>query len=262
MSTASKTKDNHDEAIHNIYNFSEPLESTRKRGFKVAKKHLTPSRESIDKTTRWSTLFLAVFVLFFSISYVKTSIAKPFIREKKNIPNLDLLALGGQDAGVFGADNSLLGVDTDEDGLSDYDEVNTFFTSPFLEDSDSDGISDFDEIQEGTDPVEIGITVPDQTQDGALPFGTQPSLNSNQFNSGQLDELLQLYNSLPDNDSQSLVNLFEAQNTGAFDVGSLSPSDLRTLLLQQGVSNELLTKVSDDELQELVADTLRTLENQ
>ncbi|MCF7795883.1 hypothetical protein K9M42_02215 [Patescibacteria group bacterium] len=43
-------------------------------------------------------------------------------------------------------------VDTDGDGLSDFDEENIFFTSKYLVDSDGDGVSDFLEIKTGTDP--------------------------------------------------------------------------------------------------------------
>ncbi len=46
-------------------------------------------------------------------------------------------------------------VDTDGDGLSDYDEVNVFHTSPFLADSNSDGINDYDSIKRGIDPNAI-----------------------------------------------------------------------------------------------------------
>ncbi|MFC1702876.1 hypothetical protein ACFLZO_00225, partial [Patescibacteria group bacterium] len=42
--------------------------------------------------------------------------------------------------------------DTDFDGISDFDELYVFRTSPFLEDSDSDGIGDGDEITNQTDP--------------------------------------------------------------------------------------------------------------
>ncbi len=42
--------------------------------------------------------------------------------------------------------------DTDGDGLSDYDELYTFNTSPYIADSDSDGVSDKDEVNRGTDP--------------------------------------------------------------------------------------------------------------
>lgn len=42
--------------------------------------------------------------------------------------------------------------DTDHDGLSDYDELYLYHTSPYLADSDSDGIQDAVEIAQGTDP--------------------------------------------------------------------------------------------------------------
>ena len=42
--------------------------------------------------------------------------------------------------------------DTDSDGISDYDELNVFATSPYIADSDSDGRSDGTEIVEGGDP--------------------------------------------------------------------------------------------------------------
>ncbi len=43
-------------------------------------------------------------------------------------------------------------IDTDQDGLTDYLEVNQYNTSPYIADSDSDGISDGDEVKRGTDP--------------------------------------------------------------------------------------------------------------
>jgi hypothetical protein len=42
--------------------------------------------------------------------------------------------------------------DTDRDGLSDYDELYLYHTSPYLADSDSDGMQDAVEIAQGTDP--------------------------------------------------------------------------------------------------------------
>jgi hypothetical protein len=45
-----------------------------------------------------------------------------------------------------------LNSDTDGDGLSDFDEVRTYFTDPLLTDSDGDGMSDFAEITAGSNP--------------------------------------------------------------------------------------------------------------
>ncbi len=44
-------------------------------------------------------------------------------------------------------------IDTDHDGLNDYEELNFYQTSPYLPDTDSDGISDKDEIDRGSDPL-------------------------------------------------------------------------------------------------------------
>jgi len=42
--------------------------------------------------------------------------------------------------------------DTDKDGLSDYDEVYAYKTSPYIPDSDSDGYTDAEEVRTGNDP--------------------------------------------------------------------------------------------------------------
>jgi uncharacterized protein YukE len=44
--------------------------------------------------------------------------------------------------------------DTDGDGLSDYDEVITYLTDPLLEDTDADGYTDYEELTAGTDPLD------------------------------------------------------------------------------------------------------------
>ena len=45
--------------------------------------------------------------------------------------------------------------DTDRDGLSDTDEVNIYLTDPLMYDTDSDGLSDGDEITLKTNPLEV-----------------------------------------------------------------------------------------------------------
>jgi hypothetical protein len=47
----------------------------------------------------------------------------------------------------------LQSIDTDHDGLNDYEELYFYQTSPYLPDTDSDGISDKVELDEGKDPV-------------------------------------------------------------------------------------------------------------
>lgn len=44
-------------------------------------------------------------------------------------------------------------IDTDQDGINDFEELNFYNTSPYLVDTDSDGMSDKAEIDQGTDPI-------------------------------------------------------------------------------------------------------------
>jgi Bacterial TSP3 repeat len=53
---------------------------------------------------------------------------------------------------ALAAEEKSKSLDTDGDGLSDWDELNVYHTSPYLADSDSDGIPDGTEIKNGTDP--------------------------------------------------------------------------------------------------------------
>ncbi len=54
---------------------------------------------------------------------------------------------------LFDARTRLQQVDTDQDGLNDYEEIEFYQTSAYLPDTDSDGIEDKVEIENGTDPL-------------------------------------------------------------------------------------------------------------
>jgi len=117
--------------------------------------------------------------------------------------------------------------DTDHDGLSDYDEINIYHTSPFIEDTDGDGISDGQEVKNGTDPL-----CPEGTNCGvtnlAAPIATSTidiSQTNNQATS-TIDQTLLL---------QAL--------SGAGD-----PASLRALLIQNGADQTTLNNISDADL--------------
>ncbi len=67
------------------------------------------------------------------------------------------------------------GIDTDEDGLDDYDERTTWDTDPYNADTDGDGLSDGDEAARGTSPL-LPDTDGGGASDGAevLVDGTDP----------------------------------------------------------------------------------------
>lgn len=70
------------------------------------------------------------------------------------------LAYGGEqkkitdvEGGATSTDEYLKERDTDKDGISDFEELKAYNTSPFLPDTDGDGVNDADELKNGTNPA-------------------------------------------------------------------------------------------------------------
>lgn len=134
---------------------------------------------------------------------------------------------------------SLQKQDTDKDGLSDYDEMYNYQTSPFLEDSDSDGLSDKIELETGRDP----LCHKDKDCGEAV---TSPSPLT-----GLEQQIPDLNQPLPENtlsqEEQDLLRQVSAD---------LSAEELRSLLEQGGFTQEQLDAFSDEELLKAWKDVL------
>ncbi|MBD5087790.1 MAG: VWA domain-containing protein [Clostridiales bacterium] len=65
-----------------------------------------------------------------------------------------------------------ISIDTDNDSLTDGDEVSVYFTNPLLVDTDGDGLSDGDEIALGFDPLRV------DTNDNGIPDGKEKTLQT------------------------------------------------------------------------------------
>lgn len=87
---------------------------------------------------------LAVAVLGFSMMQFSNSIRAPFAR--RGTPPK---TLAEQEADIITQQKTS---DTDSDGLTDYDELNLYRTSPYLDDTDSDGYKDGEEVKTNHDP--------------------------------------------------------------------------------------------------------------
>lgn len=121
--------------------------------------------------------------------------------------------------------SSLHTKDTDTDGLSDYDELYGYNTSPYLRDSDSDGTDDAAEVAAGTDPNCNGATC------------LQARVGDTAAGSGS--------------DSTSTINSSDT-TLGA----NPTADEIRSLLLNAGVSQEILDQADDATLLDLYQQTL------
>lgn len=93
-----------------------------------------------------------VFMLIFAIMTIglgglqlRNTVYGPFIVKPSEKPSLS--------RSVAADEARLKSIDTDHDGLNDWEELNQYTTSPYLADTDSDKINDKTEIDKGTDPL-------------------------------------------------------------------------------------------------------------
>ena len=117
---------------------------------------------------------------------------------------------------------SLQGKDTDQDGLSDYNEIYIYRTSPYLSDSDSDGFSDKVEIESGNSPTcPVGKVCEKETT--PTPSDTNSNTNKNLNIPGSTLE----------------------------DLSNISADTLRQYLKQAGATDEMLASIDDATLTQL-----------
>jgi len=140
----------------------------------------------------------------------------------------------------------LQGMDTDSDGISDWEELNVHGTSPYLEDSDSDGFSDGDELESGNDP-----TCPAGRDCYGTGIGKTDNIpnpvNSNNVNSENEEFVNSLLNQTNPDEGTALENMLS---------GQVDAATLRQVLLDSGMDNEILSNISDEELMRTYAETL------
>lgn len=107
----------------------------------------TPSRHALSKEQKTGFVFMLVFaivVVALGALQLRNTIYGPFIvhaTPKDSAENI-----------YTDEESRLRAIDTDHDGLTDYDEIYVYHTSPYLPDTDSDGVADKTEIDRGTDP--------------------------------------------------------------------------------------------------------------
>jgi hypothetical protein len=190
-----------------------------------------------------STITVAILVMWFL--QFRQNITAPLYRQLGLSNNQEIAtALKGQTINQKEQqDEALKLLDTDGDGLSDYDELYIYNTSPFLEDSDSDGVSDKIEIERGQDPN--------------CPIGKDCSGSILVNPAATIDTAPEVISAVADSISQPVIL---PDNTGDLTADSILPTDvnsLRQVLLQAGMDQSMLDQFSDDDLLQAYQEAFR-----
>jgi hypothetical protein len=186
-------------------------------------------RTKLDKGQRFGVgllLCISVLLVAVSIFQFKSNIFSYGNRIKTD-PLANLSSAERDDAEMA----ALKKADTDGDGLSDYNELYVYHSSPYMRDTDSDGIPDGEEVRKGTSPT---------CQEGK-------------------DCLFNPIAAVANASSTEAQAAPSADQTGGVvapdqkvDLSALTPQELRDALVESGVPAAQLAGVSDEDLMKLV----------
>ena len=173
-----------------------------------------------QKTAVFVLTILAILIVVFWVWQMRAQINRPFA--DRTADNTAFSATSTLDINAV-----LKSRDTDGDGLSDYDEIYVYKTSPYLEDTDSDGIPDKQEIEQGTNPncpqgqtCNVSTPATPATATTSVPTPNQAAASST-VDTAAL---------------QSALN------------GQIDATTLRKLLIEGGANKDELDKTSDADL--------------
>ncbi|HUT22703.1 MAG TPA: hypothetical protein VMX18_04930 [Candidatus Bipolaricaulota bacterium] len=241
-----------------------------------------PAEEShrLDKQQKISIAaisLIGVGVLVFGFWRFNGSIGVPFPK-LGNESNAQVAATEGL------RDDTLKNLDTDNDGLNDYDESYVYLTSPYLEDSDSDGYSDQAEIQNGYDPncpagencfsdlageSEQQTGEPVAVQNTQIPEIDPIALRAQLLSLGVIDEatlngiddetLIQVYKELGVTEGTT-GNIFDAAEAELSNPAAVSIEEIKEMLREGGLEEDIINSVDDSTLMDLYNEALKAVE--
>ena len=137
----------------------------------------------------------------------------------------------------------LKNIDTDRDGLNDFEELSQYETSPYLPDSDSDGTGDKAEIEKGTDPLCPADKVCTGAADSGFVATSSPASPLINRDLTTPTDVLNVSGQLSANDPSVDLDLQKLVD---------DPEQLRAVILSTGkIDPEALSKIDDKTLQEM-----------
>jgi len=148
--------------------------------------------------------------------------------------------------------------DTDGDGLTDWAELNTYGTSPYLEDTDGDSILDGNEIKKGTDPKCAQGKACNMPSIDTLPTSTPvTSLNIIPENNPTTTTKNIIIGSTSTNVGLTPGNVSTEEMQKILN-GQIDIASLRLVLKNAGMDQKVLDKLSDQELAQLYQEQLKS----
>jgi len=169
----------------------------------------------------------AIIIIIFWVWQIREQINKPFFLTETTVSTSTDL------------ETTLKSLDTDGDGLSNYDEIYVYKTSPYLQDSDSDGLLDNQEVLQGTDP---------NCPQGKNCNAVTPSDTGTNIISSSSPVVTPTQNSIVSpNASLDASGVDQAALQSALN-GQIDVVTLRQLLISSGVNKADLDKISDEDL--------------
>ena len=267
MSSSGKKKKNF-RILEEIYDDKSSAQSSKK-SFSIKEYFRDP--EHVTKVLSGAIIFFGLAALVLGFFQFKYRISKYFLPGEQ--PAISLTQPHVQQEDLLGLSQK----DTDQDGLSDYDELYIYNSSPYLPDTDSDGISDSQEIAQRTDPNcpegQNCFAIWTDGDGGVVPSNLPP--NNDQFRAAQLREFL-ILSGVAEEDlrqfsDQEILDSYQ-QTVGDNqltqpttpktvdlpdkEIEDLTTEEIRQLLNEAGVSNDILDQITDEELKDLVDETL------
>ncbi|MBD3311153.1 MAG: hypothetical protein GF349_01485 [Candidatus Magasanikbacteria bacterium] len=181
------------------------------------------------------------------------SIGLGFFQIRNNIYSPFALSYSEDDSSaVIDEQTRLQMVDTDQDGLNDFEEITFYETSAYIPDTDSDGIDDKTEVDQGTDPL--------------CPEGEECVGQEYVEGETEQDENLSPLSESAATPAELIGNpdFVNESSGGAVDVDEIlsDPTKLRELLATTGeVPAEVLENISDEQLLQMAQESMGEMEN-
>lgn len=149
---------------------------------------------------------------------------------EKDPSQLSYVEIMEQEDFNLGDEKTLKQQDTDNDGLSDYEEIYIYGTSAFLEDTDGDGLSDSQEIKAGTDPL-----------------CAKGDICGSDEREKDLAQKEMLIDNVYISDEESGLADFNKE-LSEIDIANMDPNFLRQALIDSGAPVEEIESLSDEEV--------------